>query len=251
MKTDFSAVSGTSLSKLIPSSDLGWDRPFYIEVGDKLVACKFVKWYYIDAQAKTIFAEIKLANGMYIHSAELYFEGSNFYIKEDCFKIYQASDDILRQCIKKYYDKQHNQIKLDLLKYDAEVWMNIVMPSKYTIIEKGNYEKFVGWYWNGFEAVPATINIKGLKYDKNGLSIEEVRYVADNGKVISEKIYPTKSECEDDNIIDVVDFDDDEEESEDETYVISTKFVVDANDFKKLKKAFIELDAVILDFNMK
>lgn len=232
-------------SVFVAKTDIGWKKPFYIEYDGSLVACRFVKWYPI---INCGYAEMKFdiitANGMksICHCKFTERQGS-FYLDE-----FRAID-ICRRF--KVLGKDAKPLDIEVCCKKNYQWLGeCIGKDNFTYLMYDTLTYCCRWYWDGLRVRQCNIYVNDLEYDyTNGIKFSNLSFYNLSGKAIHEKTYATKEDCEDNNSINIIDFDDDEADEEKELYAYFAVFVPlnekddffkEINDGKKYNINFVE-----------
>lgn len=233
---------------LKPTSELGWTKPFYIEYGGKMVACRFKRWIYGHQE---VVANVVMANGVEFEARMNYvihhrddckkafvdylYVISSTDVEKDEFHRLILTDDKMAKC--KFYvkDRENNAIEIPCDRINVKEWIRWFIQDvdfKFYAADKNVPSYAVRWYWDGVKACESYIFVEELAYThKDGVVLNGVRLYVRNGASASSiysklnpkyKTYATKGECEEDNEVEVLDFDDwEDEREEDEESIVA------------------------------
>ena len=174
-----------------PRTDLGWVKPFYIELKGKLMACRFTQWTY-DIERSVVYGDGVMADGNEFHSTLCFFNDFVFAID-----LIACGNNELDG--KKFYikDRGNNVEKgMNVLPYTMNTWLGMLMGDfEYTELANGTCKRYVRWYWDGVKACEAQLCIDGLTYtNKEGLRLHNLKATDKyGGKLIAlDTTYSTK-----------------------------------------------------------
>ena len=174
---------------------VGWEKPFYINKNDSLVACKFEKIEYTLNDRNPLFHVISADGDSF--TALLLLGGSLLHNLKNgiSYSIYES--------VESYKKGVDFVIDLELISLERILLSMGFNFDKVVIC--GRVSSLVRYYWDGVKAVRKPLVIQNLEYcAKHGfscdVSVEDKDYY---------ETYPTKEECEDDNKIKVIEFEDD------------------------------------------
>lgn len=206
---------------VVPTSDLGWVKPFYIDCDGKLIACRFKKWAYGNDGWN---ATIDMADGNELIVKLNYDDKviSSFYVIS-CRKetnILNEGTDIK--------DRDANNVGIPCKFYCRTDIAKMLLPNC-QVLKFGTDIHAVRWYWDGVKACSAYVCADALEYTlQDGLCVYGLRVLKKKG-CDNCKTYATESECKASNRIDIVDFEDDVENEEETEYDCIAVFLPKGN----------------------